>query len=794
MTMTFGSRKKINLIVTKQVASVKRNIRLLDGRLSSALSLLTLLSVSSSVTAFSGAEIELLHSATSKTELQAPIDYQPSNEYAFQVTEPEKLAKKLYRKALFHYFQGQPELALRQLTYNKARLPVVNDNALLFEAGLQVSLGLYREAEKNLTTITNKLSLTLSPDSVQNSSAVSKAEQKSGERFDYFASQDLLAVALLQLAEQQISQQQKARAQQTLAKLNHLPEGYYQQYHILSQLAYWPQPANLHLEMAMPLENSELKTQQADAYILLNTALLHIEQKDVENAEQALVKLKLMSWQAPEQSFWQQLFSSEALSNDNTANLQNIDESAHEKQSLQDYASLLLAQLYVEQEQYSLAYKELANFPQNSPFTEQALFLFAYASLQTQHYPESKAIFSLLSTRYPASYLGWQADVLLARQYLIQRDLDTALNQYLHLESKYQQQLTSLTEFEQQLIANPVAVTGGFASKSDKVLLASVWWEKAIASVKLTGQFDKASELDELTKQIAQQQQQVQWLDYAIVLNERRQAKIIAQQQTQKYQNQIVKLQNSRDQLANRLTEAKTHADAKLFASAQQQKWLQRIAKSRSVLSAMANNERYKKKVPKYQQRLNRVEGALTWQLQQKFPQRLWQHQTQLKQLDKLLAKLQQQMNQVTAIQQLANKGNETVIGSEKLNSIDAEFDLSSISKAGLDLPRLKQRQQIIAQDSLRLKHSVAALGNATNANIQDDLLAFIAEQRQSLNYYLHHSRRAMAKILEEFKKIDIAKNDNFLINDKKEISAEKLVADLPNEVDDVISSEGVDE
>jgi hypothetical protein len=362
------------------------------------------------------------------------------------------------------------------------------------------------------------------------------------------------------------------------------------------------------------------------------------------------------------------------------------------------------------------------------------------------------------------------------------------------LESKYQQQLTSLTEFEQQLIANPVAVTGGFASKSDKVLLASVWWEKAIASVKLTGQFDKASELDELTKQIAQQQQQVQWLDYAIVLNERRQVKIIAQQQTQKYQNQIAKLQNSRDKLANRLNEAKTHADAKVFASAQQQEWLQRIAKSKSVLSAMANNERYKKKVPKYQQRLNRVEGALTWQLQQKFPQRLWQHQTQLKQLDKLLAKLQQQMNQVTAIQQLVNKGSDTVIDSEKLNSIDAEFDLRSISKAGLDLPKLKQRQQRIAQDSLRLKELVAALGNATNENIQDDLLAFIAEQRQSLNYYLHHSRRAMAKILEEFKKIDIAKNDNFLINDKKEISAEKLVADLPNEVDDVISSEGVDE
>ena len=134
--------------MAKQVASVKRNIRLLDGRLSPALSLLALLSMSSSATAFSGLETEVQLSTTYKTELQAPTDYQPNNEYAFHVAEPEKLAKKLYRKALFHYFQGQPELALRQLTYNKARLPVVNDNALLFEAGLQVSLGLYREAEK----------------------------------------------------------------------------------------------------------------------------------------------------------------------------------------------------------------------------------------------------------------------------------------------------------------------------------------------------------------------------------------------------------------------------------------------------------------------------------------------------------------------------------------------------------------------------------------------------------------------------------------------------------------------
>ena len=130
---------------------------------------------------------------------------------------------------LFYYFQGQSELALQQLAYNKARLNRVDDNALLFEAGLQVSLGLYRQAEVNLTTITEKLA-----NSAQSSaqSATKKFSKDTNHRNGYASSKDLLAVALLQLAEQQLSQQQHENAQLTLAKLQHLPSGYYQQYHI----------------------------------------------------------------------------------------------------------------------------------------------------------------------------------------------------------------------------------------------------------------------------------------------------------------------------------------------------------------------------------------------------------------------------------------------------------------------------------------------------------------------------------------------------------------------------------
>lgn len=739
MTMIFGNKKILAMSIS---AAVKNNTIGMNALLSIAL-----LACCNFAHALTSVESEIIPPAVAKIAVIAEIKNQQStsHEYSFQIAQPEKLAKKLYRKALFHYFQGQPELALRQLTYNKARLAVVDDNALLFEAGLQVSLGLYRQAEINLTAITEKLSNNAAQISLSNDEGMSI---NAGERFDYFASQDLLAVALLQLAEQQINQQQQVKAQLTLAKLNHLPDGYYQQYHILSQLAYWPQPAQLPLEMIVDEASEIVRSKQADAYILLNMALLAIEQKDADSAEQKLLTLKRMSWLAPQKSFWQQLFA-----NDHSTKLATT--SGHEQQSLQDYASLLLAQLYVEQEQFSLAYKELANFPQDSPFTEQALFLFAYASLKTQHYPESEAIFNLLSSRYPSSYLGWQADVLLAHQYVVQRELDTALGQYLQLETKYQQQIVSLAQFEQQLLANPIAINGN--TLSDNGVNNSPWWQKALASVKLAGQFDKANELAKLDNQVAKQQQQVQWLDYAIKLNENRQKKIIAQQQEKNYQASISGLQSRRALLEKQLTEVAISADAEVFAVGQQQQWLQRIASSKEIIAAMAINPSYQNKASKYQQRLKRVKGVLAWQLQQEFPQRLWQHQAQLKQLDKSLSQLQQQMQQVKVIQQRANKVTEMPTNTIASETVSTETHL--VNSVGIDLPTLKQRHRKIAQQHTQMQQALTALDNITDKNIQAELLAFVAEQRQSLNYYLHHSRRAMAKILEELKKVDIADN-----------------------------------
>ncbi|MGB1262026.1 MAG: tetratricopeptide repeat protein [Cognaticolwellia sp.] len=700
--------------------------------------------------------------------------------YAFDIKQPAKLAKKLYRKALFHYFQGQSELALQQLAYNKARLNRVDDSALLFEAGLQVSLGLYTQAEKNLTLITEKLAN--SPEEhASNEHGSDSAEQTLG----FAKSKDLLAVALLQLAEQQINQQYTEKAQQTLAKLQHLPSGYYQQYHVLSQLAYWPQPAKLHLavpevtgsdEGSESTESSHAQVQQNNGYILLNQALLQIERGQVEAAEQALTALKRISWQAPEQSFWQQLFSRDESAQALTSPIEQAQqalETKHQQQSLQDYASLLLAQLYVEQQEFSLAYRELANFPQNSPFTEKALFLFAYASLKTQHYQESSAIFSLLSARYPLSYLAWQADALLARQYLLECDLDGALNQYLANETNYQQQLTHLQNVEQKIKANNLQLSTfllalgeseiesesenkNASSDVNNVRAEQVWWHKALAQASVSGQLAKVDELSHLSEKLASQQQQVQWLDYALELNDARQAKIIAQQQAQNYQATIAQLKTKRAGLADSIKAAEQSSNANAFADQQQRGWLQRINNSHSVLTAMQKDDKYRSKAAKYQQRIKRVEGVLAWQLQDKFPQRLWQHQSQLKQLDMLLKKLQQQMAKVETIQQLAQNNR----AASAVSSSENKPETRSVNRGEqLNLTLLKHRQSNIAQHNGELQQRVVALEQLANENLQSQVLAFIAQQRQSLNYYLHHTRRAMAKVLEELKNLDVSDN-----------------------------------
>eukprot|EP00487_Bulimina_marginata_P006857 TRINITY_DN26954_c0_g1_i1.p1 TRINITY_DN26954_c0_g1~~TRINITY_DN26954_c0_g1_i1.p1 ORF type:complete len:104 (-),score=12.98 TRINITY_DN26954_c0_g1_i1:221-532(-) len=69
---------------------------------------------------------------------------------AKSVDANEHLQDKLYRQALYFYFIGKYDDALRQISLNRERVNSNSSRSHLFEAGLQVSVGLHTQATQTL--------------------------------------------------------------------------------------------------------------------------------------------------------------------------------------------------------------------------------------------------------------------------------------------------------------------------------------------------------------------------------------------------------------------------------------------------------------------------------------------------------------------------------------------------------------------------------------------------------------------------------------------------------------------
>ena len=583
--------------------------------------------------------------------------------------DKDAVATKYYQRALFYYFQQQPELALRQLEYNETRLAELaqqDDNALLFKAGLQVHLGLHLDAERNLKTLISRLSSHASASEINSHGQLSNQQvnkkQHTPEQLAEvrLKQQTLLTVALLQLAEQQINQGAQQLAQQTLARISFTSDydEYYGQYYTLMQLAYWPQSVPEQALLSMPAPFSKALNADLDkdssagldissidsissnkstshnninqqlAYILVNRALSTIESLSViesfstteslsvdndskassqvqaaqftqiTQAKQDLERVKTLTWQRTEQSFWQRLFQSE---NDDSATAKATGNNREVTQSLKDYASLLLAQLYVKQQDFDLAYQELAQFPQNSPYRQQAMFLFALSALKVEDYQSAQAIFNLLVEQYPNSYLAWQSSGLLAKQFALQNQLEQAYQHYQLIEADYQRQLTDLTGLSGQLkqvveqlqrqaqgqslnkiLREPATLTRFSAGEK-------TWLEQALLEINQRGWQGHQHDLRQLTNEITELDSKQQWLGNSLALNQSRLTKIKQQYQQVDFQQQIEQLSEVKDDLTASLEIARhqqlSPRSAQRFANQQEQAWLDRIEASDQVLT-----------------------------------------------------------------------------------------------------------------------------------------------------------------------------------------------------------------
>ena len=645
------------------------------------------------------------------------------------------LQDKYYRQALYFYFQNEPAKALSVINHAEQRLGTLMPKSQLFKAGLQVSQGLQQQAQQTLELF--------------DTSQMHDKNHQSQE------AQELFTVALLALAEQYLEQGHIKLAQQSLQKLTELPKQYYGQYYLLNQLAYWPQTPKNIATLAMPLSTEQSLTEQSlteeanqqySPYITLNQALALIEQQAYEQAITLLKNVETLSTVEKEKTFWSELFSwfDDDLENQSS---QASTQKTTEQQALQDYARLLLAQIYVKQENYDGAFLLLEGFPQHSPYTESALFLFALASQKVKQYTMSYNLWALLYKKYPYSQLGWQAAALLAEQVTQQKTLAQGLNVYQDIEQFYLQQLSSLQAFKSAFdhhdnlltfstsIANNTPERFALVNQQNYQPV-NIWLQKALSASKLTTHYQALGDLKQLEQRISVFQQQFATIEHIINLNQQRNKGIIHRVQQANYDEIIHAYQQQRDSLATILESASLQENSEIFADPQEQHWLARIEKSQQYINHIAAQ----RNIEAYQKRLDRVAGVLAWQLKKPYPQRLWQHKKQLKALNEAL-------NQLTKQQQ----------------------QLVLTSKNQPSLTQFITRYQQLKTKVELLQHALSQAKKQVSSAVRTNIADYVTAQKAMLQNYLLIARRNMAKILEQMsaqdKKISKQLNSEALIS-----------------------------
>lgn len=623
------------------------------------------------------------------------------------------LQDKYYRQALYFYFQDEQNLALSQVEKSKAKLTHLDSRAALFEAGLQLSAGLLQQAKVTLVNFDNLL---------ETEKNLVKASHKSAK------ANELRLIALLSLSNQYLSNGNIKQARDALARIKSVSATYYQEYHVLNQLAYWPD-ANLVL-LANPAESTDKSGQTSSPYIQLNESLRLIELAQYDLAIQALTSIKVTKRSQENHNFWKTLFLDEAsFSNSN----EKQEMAVLQEQAIQDYAQLLLAQIYISQEHFNLAFNELKTFPEQSPYAESALFLFAFASQQVQQYDIAFNLLNLHYKNYPYSQLGWQSAQLMAQQVSEQQSLAQGVSAFQSVEHFFLKRQQDLAEFSlafdqsSNLLDFSVSdKTGGINQHHVKQELAylpqSIWLQQALYDAELASLYQDLTAIDKQTAQLAILFDKTVWLAEIIRLNQQRKQTIIAAQATRAKQGAFAQLKSERDRLAELLAKQLANKQSTAFANKEESQWLERIKRSNTALTAIGD----KKNTQEYKERLARVSGVLSWQLTEQYPQRSWQRKKQLQQLDSAIAGVTQQQNQVRSI---ANKQG------------SLEFSIEKHEQS-------VQKQQLLLSQLTLLREKLSV-------KIREKVRRYIDEQNVVLAEHILSTRQGMAKVLERMAKAD---------------------------------------
>lgn len=669
----------------------------------------------------------------------------PIESYSVGFDRSDKLARtnlhhKYYQQALYCYFQGDYSGALDILSLSKLRLNSLELSTQLFEAGLQIKLGLQEEASKKLLLISNNYS---QESKISSSTDTERPEYRNLLKDNGYkdSHEQLLTLALLSLSEQYIERDEVVKARQILGKISIIPQSYYGQYYVLSQLAYWPEQPML----LLPVHSDEFKggkvgnsqvsqkslrnTEEYSPYIQLNMALRYINEGKFEQAVLILDKIKTGSWQEPEQSFFQSLFSTES-----TPFQGGQQEAKIQYQAINDHARLLISHLHVQQEAYDKAYIELATFPNGSAYAESALFLYAFSAQQIKQHTTALALYTFLHEEYPYSNLGWQASLLMAEQVTEQQSLAQGWDSYQKVELFFLEKIDKLNAFEQSFLLSPELKPVSTVNINE---IKSKWLEQAISDTSINSLYQQLSEVRELLKLSRSLQEKSDWIVDIIKLNTSRKTRISASQKALEQHKIHQNLLDKRASIATKLYQALNNNEQRgyAFATKKEQAWLERLEQSKKHLTYINKHSQRNNQLSNanFSQRVARIESVLAWRFSQDFPERAWQHKAQLVNLDKSL----QQLNSLK-------------------NSVSGLLEESAKRQGQDTLMPFVQRQKSEDKKIVPLIHKLEKLEANISRKIREKVARFTQERKSRLGQHILTIRKAMAVVLEE-----MAGNDN---------------------------------
>lgn len=595
------------------------------------------------------------------------------------------------RTALYAYYDSDPLTALTEIAAAAVRgktgnnsvhgTSAYNADARLLEAGIRLGYGLDRSAR----TLLGELA----------ASGQLKPERLTTARL--FLARSYLRQGLPQLAAPLLDDSQAHGEQQA------------------AELLYWRQQLALTLGQPLPALPDELPRSELLPYIHFNqaVALANSGEREpalaqIEAARQALrhrPATRGWNW-----AFWRGWFAPKPL-----------PLASDERDALIDQLALAEGQLALTARDGAAAMQALLEVRQQGPASSEALLRYGLAATLAGDGQLAVSVWQQLAQRPDLTPVTLQ--VFLAMGWALEQRglIDDALRGYEQAEQRYLLALAELDQARQQFSAEQLLASlngpDQQQQQSQQQLSPQLSpllrpWLARNSSQALVGQL---RDLDELGQTLAQREQSLEALAQMVAARAERHRSRVARLEQLAPEPRIADFEQQLATIRQQLASAE--ADPAQLATADENQWLQRIARSHGVVTRLTGDKRQ----PRYGERLRRVEGVLAWQLADQQPIRLQQQRLALKGLEQQLAELKVQQQRVAVLAAVPP-------GSAEFNA------------------RIASARSALAAAASRQRQLSTSARQALVAAVRSEL----DSQQQQVRALLAHARLAQARLAEQ--------------------------------------------